>query len=206
MTLCELVAHTMQLITLNRDIISKEKIKLGYKSPYLQDSKYSDIFINVLDRIHNGFNELLIHDKIPFVVEEIETSNNTITINNANLVEVKSVFSVASSSIKNYEFRDLGNGTIRLLSHCPESIHVMYSVSIPLFTISDLEREEEINFKDFNLSNMHLNCVAKYACAEMQEHIDTYRGYSNKQEALMEIMRLPNTQTLPIQDRVECHF
>lgn len=206
MKLIDLVAHTMQLVTLNRDVVSSLKVKDGVNSVYVTDSKWSDIFCNVLDRLYDGFNELVSANKMPYKTIDVTKlkDDNIINLDVTDLSRVIAVFVIDKNGrIKNYAFRNLSQTSI-VVRDCRETeLKICYDIAVPLFTMSDLSATTEIDLKDYGINDVLANWVAKYACAEIQEHIDTYKAYSNKQEVISEINRLPANQTIPTQDSVE---
>lgn len=207
--LSELVAHTMSLVTLNVNRVTIEEVRKGTKSNLLSDGQWRDIYSNVLNRIYDGLQELVSADKVPYKVVEVEKQKdeNTIAVSVGDLFMIQSVFAITKNGrIKTYQFRNLSKNKI-VLQDCQETkVNVCYSIDFPLWDLSDLEKDPEINLTDYGLSNVQLNWCAKYACAEIQEHIDTYKAYSDKQEVISEINRLPNITTIPNQDEVESHY
>lgn len=207
--LSELVAHTMSLVTLNVNRVTIEEVRKGTKSNLLSDGQWRDIYSNVLNRIYDGLQELVSADKVPYKVIEVEKDkeDTTIEISVDDLFMVQSVFTIdENGKITSYQFRNLGKNKIVIQECKEEVVNVCYSIDFPLWELSDLEKDPEINLQDYGLSNVQLNWCAKYACAEIQEHIDTYKAYSDKQEVISEINRLPNITTIPNQDEVENHY
>lgn len=207
--LSELVAHTMSLVTLNVNRVTVEQVRAGTKSNLLTDGQWRDIYSNVLNRIYDGLQELVSADKVPYKTIEVEKEKeeNTIEVSVGDLFMIQSVFAITKNGkIKSYQFRNLSKNKI-VLQDCQETkVNVCYSIDFPLWDLSDLEKEPEIDLTQYGLSNVQLNWCAKYACAEIQEHIDTYKAYSDKQEVISEINRLPNLGTIPYQDEVETKY
>lgn len=207
--LSELVAHTMSLVTLNVNRVTVEQVRAGTKSNLLEDGQWRDIYSNVLNRIYDGLQELVSADKVPYKVVEVEKAkeDTTIEVSANDVFMIQSVFAIdKNGKIKTYAFRNLSKNKI-VVQDCNETlVNVCYSIDFPLWDLSDLEQEPEIDLTVYGLSNVQLNWCAKYACAEIQEHIDTYKAYSDKQEVISEINRLPNVGTTPNQDEVESKY
>ena len=207
MNLTELIAHTMKLVTLNREELSLTEIKKGTASIYVKDSHWSDIFNNVLDRIFDGFQELASWDKIPYKTMEVTKAKDTaiLKIDTSLVSRVVSVFEIKKNGLTViYAFRNLDAATLVIQNCNLTTMYIQYEPVIPRFTFEDIADTKEVDLTaDYGFSNELLNWVAKYACCEIQEHIDEYKAYSNRQEVVSEISKLRDIGTPVLQDSVE---